>query len=408
MTDTPRSHDHLAKHLAALSILGLALLSPRPADACGTMVFEAHAERPGGMDGQELFLSLGPDATTLVLSASFIGVGGDKAFLLPLRDVPTEVRDADDSLFIALETGTVPVVNVVEASDEGGGFGCGAKSGGDFSRGGESDVEVLDRGSTESYEYVVVGGDTGSALADWLSTAGFAVPSEFEAALDAYVDDGWYFLAARVAAGNTEGHLAPLELQLPAIAGATSIPFGIGSYALAPADSIGITLYVASQGSMLPENYAVETIDRMALEAASESTSNYADLFDELVGRGSTWVVEYSYGSWDPSSLEDWVNGDEEYGINVGEDVDPDWIREFHGRLGYDQARLTRLRTRLSGAELVDMNLATAANLDVDRDYYVTWDPNQGCGVTSAPADAIPLLFVLALVRRRRQRRAAG
>ncbi len=394
--------------VAGAAVLGLALFAPsQPAEACGTMIFVSHAERPGGMNGQELFLSLGPDAATLVLSASFIDADGDKAFLLPLREAPTDVRDADDSLFAALDVGTVPVVTIEEDYDEP--VGCGPLPGNDrVSFGSEdNDVEVLARGSTQTYDYVVVGGDTGSALADWLNTSGFGVPEQFNAALDAYVADGWYFLAARVNAGAREGRLAPLELQLPAIPGATTIPFGIGAYALAPEDSLDVTLYVAAQGSMLPQNYAVARIDPAELEATSESSSNYTELFEAAIGEGSTWVVEYSDPSWRPSDLEWWVNGDEELGVYIEGEVDEAWVAEFSARLGYEQARLTRLRARLGAAELVDMELTPAAELNVGRHFYVSWDPDageaEGCSLRSGSLGGLPVLLVLILVRRRRR-----
>jgi MYXO-CTERM domain-containing protein len=391
-------------HTTASSlVLAAALTIPRPVDACGTMLFTSHAERPGGMNGQELFLSLTPDATTLVLSASFIDASGDKAFLLPLMSVPDEVRDADDALFVALESGTVPVVSITEAEQWEPSIGCsGASRGGDFG-GGNNDVEVLDRGSTATYDYVVVGGDTGTALADWLNTAGFGVPAEFEAALDDYASDGWYFLAATLNSDAPEGHVAPLELRLPASYPATTIPFGIAAYALAPSDALDITLYVASPGTVLPQNYAVATIDEAELAATSATTSNYSELFDALVEGAPTWVVEYSNAQWNPSDLDYWVQGDEEHGIYVDQDVDTAWLTDFHERLGYDQARLTRVRTRLSAADLTDLRLDAAADVDVDRDHYVTWDPKSGgCSVTTSPMSALVGLAMLALLRRRR------
>jgi hypothetical protein len=325
--------------------------------------------------------------------------------LLPIRAVPDEVRDADEALFVALETGTVPVVSISEAEDEENTeVGCGKSravaGGGEF--GGTNEVEVLDRGSTATYDYVVVGGDTGESLAQWLDMAGFAVPGEFEAALDDYAADDWYFLAAKLAESAPEGRLAPLELRLPATVPAATIPFGIGAYALAPSDAIGITLYVASPDTVLPKNYAVEAIDEAALEATSSASSNYAELFDALVEEQPTWVVEYSHGQWEPRWLDEWVEGDDERGIVVDEDLDVAWLSDFHGRLGYDEARLTRLRTRLRAADLVDLNLDAGQDIDVDRDHYVTWDPSTGCGVTPSPASALTFLGVLGLLRRRR------
>ena len=370
------------------------------------MVFPSHDVRTGGMNGQELFLSLGPEAMTLVLSANFIGADDDTAFLLPLQAVPDEVRDADDALFVALETGTVPVVSVEQDYDEPVSIGC-AKSGdaGNLSR-GESNVELLDRGMTATYEYVVVGGDTGSTLAEWLNDNGFGVPADFEGALDDYASAGWVFLAARLSATGT-GRVAPLELQLPASGSTTEIPFGIGSYSLPPGEDIDITLYVVSEGPVLPQNYAVETIDPGQLEAIDEGTSNYGEVFDGIVDAAPTWVVEYSY-DWNPDALDFWVKGDEEYGIYVEEEVDEAWLTDFHTRLDLQEGRLTRLRTRLGADELSDAQLDIAQLDYVDRNFYVTWDPDggEGCGVGPSPERGA-LWFGLAaigLVRLRRRR----
>jgi len=385
----------------------LAVAPSGSAEACGAMLFSNHDVRTGGMSGQELFMAIGPTTTTLVLSANFIGVDGDKAFLLPLMAAPNAVRDADDTLFVALETGTVPVVSIEQGGDAPASFGCAAPGdGSNLGRGG-SGVEVLDRGQTETYDYVVVGGDSGMSLADWLNDAGFGVPSEYQAALDDYIDAGWVFLAARLGP-TSEGRIAPLELELPTGGPATTIPFGIGSYSLAPDQELDITLYVAADGPVIPQNYAIDTIDSDALEAVDEDASNYGELFDARVEAEPTWVVEYSR-DWDVSDLDWWVEGDWERGINVEAEVDPAWLTEFHERLELDGGRLTRFRTRLGAAELSDLQLDLGQLDNVDRDFYVTWDPDgdePGCGVGPTPQRGLLWigLAALGLVRVRRRR----
>jgi hypothetical protein len=402
--------------VSSAAVIGAVLaLAPAPARACGGMLFENHAERQGGMDGQEMFLSFGPDATVMVLSARFADASGEKAFLVPLRAVPDEVLDADAALFVALENQTVPVVTISQSSgDEGGGLGCGAASrsgeaaggGGDFG-GGASDVDVLDRGSTATYDWVVVGGDTGTALADWLDMAGFSVPAGYQAALDAYAGDGWYFLAAKLTSTADAGNLAPLELRLPAMPPATMpIPFGIGGYALPPDTGLDITLYVAATGQVLPQNYAVGTIDQARLRATSETTSNYGELFLELVETEPTFVLEYSYGEWASQDLSNWLSGDEELGIGVDPDaeVDPEWLADFADRLDLQEGRLARLRTRVAAADLVDLQLDAAAAIDVDRSFHVEWSERSASAATR-PTElaALGLLVPLGLLRRRRR-----
>ena len=374
------------------------------------MVFQSHTERPGGMNSQEIFLSIAPDATTLVLSANFIDASGDKAFILPLATPPSEVRDGDPNLFPMLTGLTAPWVQIYDEDAEYESYGCGNDgSTGGASKGG---VEVLGQGSTATYDYVVVGGESGSSLAEWLDMSGFGVPEEFGAALDDYAEAGWTFLAATLAAGVPDGQLAPLELRLPSSPTlATIVPFGIAGYGLPPGEALDVVLYVASpSGPVLPQNYALATIDEDAVVATSAETSNYAELFDEAIADAPTWVVEYGSSSWEPSDLSWWaVDANDLWDIELDSSAgDPSvGLGEFVARLGYEEAHLTRLRARLGPEELADLQLDMAEGITVDRRYILGWSaatPNEGCSTAPAPMGASLLsLALLGLVRRRRR-----
>ncbi|MBW2463994.1 MAG: DUF2330 domain-containing protein, partial [Deltaproteobacteria bacterium] len=103
--------------------------------------------------------------------------------------------------------------------------GCGCPYGraaddvaGGVSDGGsppDGDVIVHDRGSTATYDYVVVGGTEGGSIVEWLSDNGFAVPADYQATIDEYVAEDWLFMAAKVSEAGTEGTLAPLEMHFP-------------------------------------------------------------------------------------------------------------------------------------------------------------------------------------------------
>ena len=401
--------------LPAGLIAALALATPAPTHACGGMVFESHLERPGGMDGQEIFLALTPSQSVLVLSASFIESEGDKAFLLPLAAIPDEVRDADETLFVALDNGTAPFIEIEDVTDYGGGsVSLCAKSGDGLGRGegGTNEVEVLARGMTATYEFVVVGGDSGMELATWLDMAGFAVPTQYEAALEDYASSGWYFLAAKLNTDIDAGRLAPLELHLPPMVPAAVVPFGLASYGLAPDAELDVTLYLASEATILPQNYALSPAPASPeLVATSATTSNYQELFDTLVGGAEpTWVVEYS-DAWSPSELGLWLDQYDEL-IPEDAEVDAAWLGEFSTRLDAGNARLTRLRARLGADELSDLELGFAQDMDADRFRFLAWDEDNpteekdGCGVIPAPEGGLLGfgLFGLGLFGLRRRR----
>ena len=98
--------------LVASLAASIAML-PAVAWPCGAMVFPQHEERPGGMSDQELLVAFAADQTVLVASAGYEGIDPAAfAFLLPIAAEPTEVRDADPALFIALDDESAPRVSI--------------------------------------------------------------------------------------------------------------------------------------------------------------------------------------------------------------------------------------------------------------------------------------------------------
>jgi len=99
-----------------VTTLALQLAAPRAAEACGVMLFE---QQGGRMGRQELFLDFSAQATTMVLSATYLGAADDVAFVLPLASAPETVADADVGLFVALDGGTAPRVYIDDGAQEG-------------------------------------------------------------------------------------------------------------------------------------------------------------------------------------------------------------------------------------------------------------------------------------------------
>jgi hypothetical protein len=401
----------------AAALLGAAIVvTPHaPARACGGMVFQAHEERLGGMSDQELLVLFGADETVLVASAGYTGVpAGDFAFILPLAGEPLAVQDGDNALFIALDEYAAPRVAITVEQPEPKPTLCGGLRGdgganGDL--GGDGDVMVHQRGSTATYDYVVIGGDTGTAVADWLTDAGYTLPADYAAALDPYVAGGSYFFAARVKADADSGALAPIELHLPPGPPETfKIPYGIAAHSLAPGASLRLTTYFYAAGPVLPGNYAAQAVDVDDLEALSETESNYADVEREILdSSGGAFVIDHS-AVVAATSIRGAFDDAVEAGRVDTSGADPAYITDLFERTGVPEAHLTRLRTDMGPDVLGDMTLRRADGPEVQNYYSLHFDPDAGeshggCAIDRSGnlAQFLLLVPVLAWIRPRRR-----
>jgi Uncharacterized protein conserved in bacteria (DUF2330) len=412
--------------LLLVGALALALAHTPTTHACGGMVFPEHETRVGGMSDQELLVAFTESETVLVASAGYQGVdAADFAFLLPLASNPTDVRDADPALFIVLDEHAAPRVSIYLEEDEGsGGGGCGAQPGGDSRNtfdsagggedNGDGDVMVHQRGQTATYEYVVVGGDTGSAVADWLTDEGYPLPADYAAALDPYVADNAFFFAAKVLPEATSGALSPIELHLPASPPeAFTIPLAIAAHSLAPGEALGLTTYLWADGAILPEGYPAQALVEEELVALSDSESNYAELERAILESDpqGAWIIDKS-GITDVEQLANAYGAALDAGRADPATSDSAFVADFFMRLGASEGHLTRVRTELRAEQLRNMPLRRSAGTTAVNHHELTFHEDEaeaeGCAVDRAGrlGGAMLLLVpVLAAIRPRRTRR---
>lgn len=396
-------------YLAHALALAAVALAPRPARACGGMVFPEHAARVGGMSQQELLVAFTPERTVLLASVGYEGATGAPAFILPLPAAPTEVLQADPAVLVALDELTAPEVTVEVVGEDGGGGGlCGSagglKDGGGGLGNDRGDVMVLQRGATADYDYVLVGGDTGETIGAWLSAEGYTLPADYAAALDPYVADDKLIFAAKLRSDAPSGALAPIELHLPPTdPGAFAIPFGLAAQSLPPDQALTITTYLLAAGGLAPANYPAAPIDQADLVAYNAVDTNYADLYAEATAAGS-WVIDASLGDVTADTLVFAIDDAIDAGRADADDRDP--VATFAARIALPGARLTRLRTTLTADQLHDMTLKKVTGEDQSRSLYVTRDNASSTACAVAPRRGVPLAVLLVplllLLRRRR------
>lgn len=407
---TPPVRLALATPIAGLAAL-LVSLPATPARACGGMLFPEHSERVGGMSEQELLVAFTPEHTVLIASAGYEGATAAPAFILPLGQKPDLVGQANPGFLAALDELTAPEIHITVEDDDSQGGLCGSavsdKSGGDFNGDGDrGEVMVVERGVTTDYDWVLLAGDTGSSLADWLADNGYTLPADYAAALQPYLDADDYIFAARLKSDAAAGTTAAIELQFPKLEpGAFSIPFALAAHSLPPDKQLSITTYLIALGGLLPGNYDAAEIDRDDVIALSASESNYQTVYDAQVGR-SAWVIDASTKDITPSAISDALTAmEEDHDLPPG--TDRDSVFATVDDVLFAGARVTRIRTRLGAADLHDMTLTKVSGTDVSRDLFLTRDTSGGqeCAIDRTRGTPLVVLLTPLLLLMRRRRR---
>lgn len=149
------------------------------------------------------------DKETLVLSVTFRGDAENFGWVIPFPTRP-EVDKSTDELFTALQDLTGPIYRILEKE----GFGA-------VPLGEEQAVTVWETKKVDIYDIAVLSSTDKNALAVWLNDNGYQYPVKQTYILEEYVENGWYFVAAKI---NTEslgelvseqlkeGHATPLKI----------------------------------------------------------------------------------------------------------------------------------------------------------------------------------------------------
>lgn len=220
--------------LAPLLPLFLALfaaLAPGAALACG-LPFDATIVH------ERAFLIVDGQRQQLVVSVDLQGAESDAAVLFPVPAAPEAVDQpaGGGELFAYLAEATRPLVRTERRMLWG--FrdqqdGVGAPAGG---------VNVLGEDVLGGYQVARLAAEDGAALRTWLDTNGYSLPPAAQPIIEAYVADGWSFVAVKLAAGGA-GSLDPLRISYTSEQ--RVYPLRLGALADAP---VSVDLYVLDAG----------------------------------------------------------------------------------------------------------------------------------------------------------------
>lgn len=300
--------------------------------ACGLATFGASddAQACGGcfvgggentiVTGHRMALSISQDRTVLWDQIQYTGDASDFSWVLPVK--PGAVLEvANDAWFDVLEAATTTNVAGRPAQcfgnfdggfengmrEDSSGFGCGsdmaldapaAMGGGSTGSGGElspppDPVEVVSEGSAGPYDMVTLSTDVPGALNEWLDANGYEVPDEMQPVIDAYVAEGFDFIALRLSPDSAVSQMKPVRVITPG----SSFALPLKMVAAGTGANTALTLFMIGEGRYQARNFenAFVTPEQVSWDYDA-SRSSYSDLRLDLLAQndGRTWLTSYA------------------------------------------------------------------------------------------------------------------
>jgi hypothetical protein len=379
----------MKKSLFIASVLVAAMAAEERADACGACI--QPSETPSVVTDHRMIFSVSKEQSTLYDQIRYSGSPSSFGWVLPVvGDV--EVGVSSDLVFAALDQRTqtqiiAPPQNcppIPQACLQNRGFATFA-DGGAQSAGGS--VTVLQRKVVGPYDTVILKATEPTALFDWAKKNGFVINDDSKPVIAEYQKENFNFLAVKLVPGQGVQDMRPIRVTTKG----ANVALPLRMVAVGAGATLGITLWVLSEGRMEPTNFATFSIgaDELAWDWAANK-SNFLDVraSKTAASNGRAWELESStssssyiygtplrtallYGAYDPATgAYPQALGDGGYsapnydaeGQKSAEQVRDEDIAALFGGLK-EPIRITRLRADLGRAAL-DQDLTLGASAD--------------------------------------------
>jgi hypothetical protein len=241
----------------------------------------------GLVAGHRMILSVAQAQTTLWDQISYTGNPSDFAWVLPIKGQVT-VGISSDALFETLEAQTAPTVVPPPAN-------CSAASSGANGAGGAVGFTppptVIAQEVVGPYQTVQLSSQNAGALETWLLQNGYNIPADIAPIIQAYVSEGFDFLAIKLVPGQGVSAMKPVRVTAPGAG--LSLPLRMVSAGTGA--SVTLKAWIFGEGRYAPTNFASFTIDPKSLVwNYTTQSSNYSTLeqagYDANMGKA--WLVE--------------------------------------------------------------------------------------------------------------------
>ncbi len=256
---------------------------------------------PTVVSGHRMALSISTIQSVLWDQIQYSGDPAEFAWVLPVKS-GARIEASTSAFFEVLEATTRLNVTAppVNCGSSGGGLGCGAqaRSAGAEDSSGEGDgaaptVTVVHQGTVGPYETVTLKTQTPGALNDWLATHGYSVDASTQPTIDAYVAEGFDFIALRLQPGKGTSAMTPVRVVQSGSSPALPLRMvGIGTGAEVP-----IVLFVIGEGRWATQNFPETRVESALLSWDFDTKqSNYDKLRKEALSAngGRSWLTAFA------------------------------------------------------------------------------------------------------------------
>ena len=302
--------------LAATALLSLATAS-RAAEACGGCFVQPNENTV--VTGHRMAMSISMTQSVLWDQIEYAGDPAEFSWVLPIKP-GASIELANDAWFEVLDAATTTTIVAPRLSCQrsNGGFGCGrsssdtkfsANAAGEY----ESPVDVLHQATVGPYETVTLSTKKPGALDKWLADHGYKVPDGIQPVLNAYVKEGFDFIALKLIPGKTVSAMRPVRVVSPGAGFALPLRMvGAGTGA-----TTAIKLFVIGEGRYQTKNFANARV--LPLDVVwnfDTSSSSYSTVRASTLARndGKTFLTGYARRG----SLLEPSNEQPSYSVNYG------------------------------------------------------------------------------------------
>jgi hypothetical protein len=308
------------------AIVSFAVAGERPASACGGC-FHPPTQTASDITDERMLLTVSPMQTTLYDQIQYSGTPSSFAWVLPIHGT-VNVGLSADVLFDAVDAVTAtqiqaPPLNCpTPAGCQGQQFGGAPVAGpaGNASVDASSapgGVTVIKSQNVGPYQTVQLATTDPMALNTWLAQNGYVIPAGVQPTLDAYVTEGFNFLAMKLQPGQGVQAMRPVRVTM---AGA-SVSLPLRMAAIGTGNTVGITIWVVADGRYEPQNFPFFHIEDSELVWDwSQSSSNYTTLrqqHEQALG-GKGWEIESSISADEGTVTNVVLSGGVYYGQGYG------------------------------------------------------------------------------------------